>query len=440
MQGLRWLAYTGAEACQRAGSPTRVNRLAIDRAEAIAASTWRGGIVENRHVAHIAVTDASGQLLYQFGQPSRMTLARSAAKPAQALAIIESGALERFGFDEADLALMCASHSSEARHIELARTMLAKANASERDLRCGGHPSLSDAVQRAWIQQDFSPGPLCSNCSGKHIGMLAAAQAIGAPMEGYHLPDHPVQVRVMRTLSEVCDLPMGGVLWAVDGCNLPTPAFPLDRLARFYAMLADAADAADAEDAKVAKVANAANVAARAADAVDAPDAEDAKVAAAAADLAAGQASRVGRTSAMARVYRAMTRHPELVAGTGRFCSVLMTAFDGALVGKVGADASYAIGVRASEQTARLGARGALGIAIKVEDGNTGILYALVCEVLAQLDLGGAPQRAALLPFHTPRLRNTMDVETGHLAFDFVLRAGTAARSAPQAPSASISS
>lgn len=349
----------------------------------VAATVYRGDAVENTHVAHVAVVDQDGRVLLGFGDPSRHTLARSAAKPAQALAVVETGALERFGFDDADLALMCASHSSEPRHIERARQMLAKVEASETDLRCGGHPPLSDAIFRDWIRRDFLPTAVCSNCSGKHAGMLAGARAIGAALDGYEQPEHPLQLRVKQTMADVCDLPADAVQWAVDGCNLPTPAFALDRLARLYMKLASAADA-------------------EAADSAPPP---------------------VSRDAALARIYRAMTTYPELVAGDGRFCTALMRAFDGALVGKVGADGSYAIGVRASTQTARLGARGALGIAVKVEDGNVAMLYAVVAEVLAQLQLGSDEQRAALDAFRTPRMVNTMGVETGRVEFSVVLEA-----------------
>jgi L-asparaginase II len=156
----------------------------------IAATSYRGGAIENTHVAHIAVVQADGRLLSSFGDPSRVTLPRSAAKPAQALAVLETGALERFNFDDADLALMCGSHSSEPRHIERAQRMLKKAQASEADLRCGGHPPLSDAVHVDWLKRDFKPGAVCSNCSGKHAGMLAGARAIGAAIAGYEQPEH----------------------------------------------------------------------------------------------------------------------------------------------------------------------------------------------------------------------------------------------------------
>ncbi|WP_144151713.1 asparaginase [Paraburkholderia sp. BCC1885] len=350
----------------------------------IAATTYRGEAVENSHIAHVAVVDARGRLLYRFGDPARMTLARSAAKPAQALAVLETGALERFGFEEADLALMCGSHNSEERHIERASRMIAKAHASEADLRCGGHPPLSDAVFRSWIKQDFTPGPVCSNCSGKHAGMLAGAQAIGATVQDYHLPEHPLQVRVKHIVADVCDLPDDAVRWAIDGCNLPTPAFPLERLARLYAKLADAA----------------------------------------AQPAGGGEVS--ARSAALARIYRAMTAYPEMVAGEGRFCTTLMRSFEGALVGKVGAEASYAIGVRPSAQTTRLGADGALGIAVKVEDGNATALYAIVTDLLNQLEIGTSAQRARLEAYRAPPMRNTMRVETGRLALSVALEAASA--------------
>jgi L-asparaginase II len=347
----------------------------------IAVVTYRGHAIENTHLAHIAVVDENGALLYQFGDPRRMTLARSAAKPAQALSVVETGALERFDLDDADLALMCASHSSEDRHIARTRSMLAKVHAQESDLRCGGHPPISDAVYRSWIQRDYTPTAVCSNCSGKHVGMLAGAQAIGASIVDYHLPDHPMQALVKRVVAHACGLRENEVQWGIDGCNLPTPGFALDRLARLYASLAQAADTVETE---------------------------------------AHEPSTHSRS--LARIFRAMTSHPELVAGEGRFCTALMNAFEQTVVGKLGADGCYGIGVRASERTRRLGAEGALGISVKVEDGNIDVLYRLVSEILDRLEIGTAEQRQQLAAFHRPPMLNTRGVEVGHVAFPFQLQ------------------
>jgi L-asparaginase II len=345
----------------------------------VAVVTYRGNSIENLHRAHVAIVDEAGKLLYTFGIPKRITLARSAAKPAQALAVVETGAFSQFAFDDADLALMCASHSSEDRHIERTRAMLRKIQLEESAMRCGGHAPISDAVNRDWIKRDFKPTACCSNCSGKHVGMLGGALALGQSIEGYEDPSHPLQQLVKRVMAEVCDLPIDGVDWAVDGCNLPTPAFPLDKLALMYAKLADAVD-----------------VIAHGKDVSD-------------------------RVAALGRIFHAMTTYPEMVAGEGRYCTELMRAYGGAVVGKLGADACYGLGIRASEQTRRLGASGSIGISIKVEDGNIDVLYMLVSETLERLQIGTPEQRALLAKFHKPKVLNTMNREVGHSEFTFEL-------------------
>ncbi|MNQ96771.1 L-asparaginase II [compost metagenome] len=116
-----------------------------------------------------------------------------------------------------------------------------------------------------------------------------------------------------------------------------------------------------------------------------------------------------------------MTTYPEMVAGEERYCTELMRAFEGKVVGKLGADACYGVGIRASEQTRRLGALGAIGISVKVEDGNIEVLYRLVSEILERLQIGTAKQRGLLNKYHRPPMLNTMGLETGHAEFTFDL-------------------
>jgi L-asparaginase II len=333
----------------------------------------RAGIIENRHSVHAAVVDGNGRLLYAVGNPFRMTLARSTAKPAQALAILETGCFEQFGFNDSDLALVCASHSSEDRHIARAQAMLAKIGAEESDLACGGHPSLSVAVNRTWIKNDFSPGGLCNNCSGKHAGMLAGAKTTGAGFADYQSPVHPMQLRVKRVFEELCGSDAKKLKWGVDGCNLPAPALPLSVLARIYASFAAASDTVQ----RLVEVTT--------------------------------------RTQYSAQIFRAMVTFPDLVGGEGRFCTEFMRAFKGSLMGKIGADGTYCIGVRASKQTRKLGAVGTMGIAVKIEDGNANILYAAVLEIVEQLGLGTPEMRFILTPFRCKDILNTAGVVTGHV-------------------------
>jgi L-asparaginase II len=269
----------------------------------------RGGVVENRHIIHASVVDATGKLLFAVGDPGRMTLARSAAKPIQALAILETGACDQFGFDDADLALMCASHSSEDRHISRARSMLRKVDVEETDLRCGGHAALSDVVNRAWTKDGFVPTAICNNCSGKHAGMLAGAKALGSDVKDYHMPTHPMQQQVRRIFEELCGPDENILLWGLDGCNLPAPACPLFMLGKMYALLAASSD--------VVKT-----------------------------DIINQNDSDQTRTSYMDRIFQAMSRYPEYVGGEGRFCTELSKTFQGILIGKLGADGCYGLAIR----------------------------------------------------------------------------------------------
>lgn len=133
-----------------------------------------------------------GNLLRSVGDPSRLTLARSAARPVQALTIPKSDEFDEFGFDEGDIALMCGSHNAEAVLLERAAAILKLLGTTEKTLQCEGHPGLFHTVNHERVKCDFSPGPLTNDCSGEHAGMIAGAKALGADAIGYHLPHYHI--------------------------------------------------------------------------------------------------------------------------------------------------------------------------------------------------------------------------------------------------------
>src|SRR5258705_7425134 len=102
----------------------------------------RGPAVESIHYGSVAVVDRSGRLLYAAGDPDTLTFTRSALKPLQALPFVAAGGVERYGYTGREVALLCASHSGEPRHVEAAAAMLAKAGNTAADLQCGTHPPL----------------------------------------------------------------------------------------------------------------------------------------------------------------------------------------------------------------------------------------------------------------------------------------------------------
>ncbi|HEX7636992.1 MAG TPA: asparaginase, partial [Burkholderiaceae bacterium] len=93
----------------------------------VLAQLWRGEMVESFHRGAFAVVDADGTLRASGGDIERPVYPRSAVKGLQALALVASGAAERFGLDDAELALACASHGGEPGHVATAARALAKA-------------------------------------------------------------------------------------------------------------------------------------------------------------------------------------------------------------------------------------------------------------------------------------------------------------------------
>src|SRR2546428_6953361 len=79
----------------------------------------RGGVVESSHTVHAAVVDREGRLVARAGDPDLVTFWRSAAKPFQAVPLVTDGVVERFKISSAELALCCASPSSEPEPVVL---------------------------------------------------------------------------------------------------------------------------------------------------------------------------------------------------------------------------------------------------------------------------------------------------------------------------------
>ena len=135
----------------------------------------RNGLVEARHRVH-AVAVKGGAVVAESGDAGLTCFMRSSSKPIQALPLARA----RDDLDARDLAIASSSHRATDDQLAAVRALLAKAPATEDDLELG-------------LQEGRPPEKLFHNCSGKHAGMLALCRANGWPLEGYRLPDHPVQ-------------------------------------------------------------------------------------------------------------------------------------------------------------------------------------------------------------------------------------------------------
>jgi len=300
----------------------------------------RGSLVESEHYgAYCVVRD--GRVVRSRGDIDSPVFYRSAAKPIQAVAVIESGAPERYGLTDEELAMVVGSHSGSRRNASNAISMLRKIGESPALLRCGGHRPLGREVYEGYVREGYGWGRIEDNCSGKHSGMIAATKAWGGDPRTYAERDSRVQRENLANVSLFTGVPTGEIGTGTDGCAVPSFAVPLRAMAASMARFIAPDDLPDAKA-----------VAAR-------------------------------------RVVETVARNPEMVAGPGRFDTDLARAGQGRILAKEGAEGVQLLGIR----------DGRTGIAIKVSDGGRRAVQAIAASLL--VDLGLLP--ADVVQEHLPR-------------------------------------
>ncbi|HEX2256893.1 MAG TPA: asparaginase [Afifellaceae bacterium] len=321
-------------------------------ADPVVVEVTRGGLVESRHRAAVAIVDAEGRTMFGIGDVDRPIYPRSAIKPLQALALVETGAADAFGYGARELALAQASHGGEPGHVALAAAMLKAAGLEPSTLACGAHPPSHAPAAAALARASQAATALHNNCSGKHAGFLAVASRLGLPSGGYVTAGHPVQAIVRETLAAATGAPHRPEACGTDGCSIPTYPVPLTALARGFARFATGVGLSD------------------------------------------------GRAAAARRLYEAAVAEPWFLAGSGRFCSEVVAALNGAALVKTGAEGVFCGAVPS------LG----VGIALKCDDGAARAAECAMAAVLARL----LPEQADALAAWTDRpLTNWNGISVG---------------------------
>ena len=105
----------------------------------VLARVYRGDQIESFHTGSIAVVDSLGRLLAYAGEPGLQTCLRSAAKPFQAIPLLEYGGVDEYELSSEEIALTCGSHGGEPLHVATAAALLRKGEFDESDLLCGAH-------------------------------------------------------------------------------------------------------------------------------------------------------------------------------------------------------------------------------------------------------------------------------------------------------------
>ncbi len=195
----------------------------------------RGSIVESRHRGSLVIAHTDGGIMLEIGATQTPVYPRSSIKLVQALALVESGAADAFGFSDYELALACASHNGEARHVTAVAATLERLGLDAEALACGARWPYQHADIEALIRAGETPTRMTNECSGKHAGMLAFALHRGFNPVGYERSDHPAQAEIATVLSDVFETDLAEAPCGVDGCSLPAWAVPLRTLACGFA-------------------------------------------------------------------------------------------------------------------------------------------------------------------------------------------------------------
>src|SRR5688572_11002166 len=151
--------------------------------------------------------------------------------------LIETGGVEQFRLGAAEIALLCASHGGEPRHVRVAARLLSRGGFSPEDLVCGPQEPMDPHAARLLVRRGETPTRLHNNCSGKHAGLLLACRARGFSPKGYWKAGHPLQIEIRRRIARLGSVREAGMQVAVDGCGLPVLSMPLAALAVAYARL-----------------------------------------------------------------------------------------------------------------------------------------------------------------------------------------------------------
>ena len=204
-------------------------------------------------------------------------------------------------------------------------------------LACGSHCGSSNQARTAFkllwnadidIKKLKCPIPqnreskLQHNCSGKHSAFLATCKKMNWDLESYLMGHHPLQREIFRRVSELLKIPAEELIAERDDCGAPTLLLHLSQMAILYAHLSRS----------------------------EQPEFE--------------------------KITRAMTNHPDLVAGEGYFDSELIKRGHSKIISKGGSEGIQCLGLLGE----------GIGLSIKVEDGSKRAKHAVAIHLLRQLE------------------------------------------------------
>lgn len=319
---------------------------------------WRGTLVESVHAGAAAVANADGKIVAGYGDTSLVTYPRSALKPIQAIALVETGAYDALRLTPRHLALACASHRGEPLHVDLATAWLNSLGLDQHALACGpDHPM--DPVSAAQAVRDGHPEQrVYHNCSGKHCGFLTVSKHRGWALDSYAEIEHPAQQLYLDALSDALGRDARELEFGIDGCALPAAALPLEDMAAMMAR------------------------------------------------YAANTIGTPSRRNAIAQIHDAMRAHPELISGTDQPNVQIGRVTQGRLIVKTGAE-GFIMAYSPQQKMAAV---------LKIADGEQRARFPALIALLKSVGLMSADEVKQLARCAEPPVKNSVGAVVGRIA------------------------
>ena len=314
---------------------------------------YRGEDIESKHTIHAIIINSQKKTLFSCGNPEYLTCIRSSFKPFQAYPLIHYGGHLTYKFTNSEIALLCASHNGEPRHIRAAKNMLKKTHISHQKLECGTHLPIHEQTKKQIIQNKLRLNSVYNNCSGKHIGMLALAQLLKAKTTNYIHPNHVVQKSILNFLhkNHAC-MPRS---IGIDGCGAVAPFFKIKEIAKLY--------------------------------------------------LEFGMSTK----PAYQTLYTAITKCPDMIAGQNRFDSFFTKLMKGSGLCKGGGEGVLGLHFKNKQH-------GHVALALKVEDGNHRARSIAVAHILKHIQGISKTKQSKLDQFVQQRLFNHNNRKIGFIS------------------------
>lgn len=323
----------------------------------ILVEVYRNNVLESFHRGVVCVVDKGGKIIYSEGDVQQICYPRSALKLIQVLPLLESGAVEHFGFTLEEIAIMCGSHNGEPEHQRVVTSILSKIGLNKESLFCGHQYPSDKKTSNELIKTGEKPHHIHNNCSGKHAGFLAYCVYKGWETNDYINPNHPLQQEILEVTAQLYEYPKEKMITALDGCSAPIFSVPVYNQAVGYKNLVH-------------------------------PEQFDKK-----------------RQKACATVIEAVSKHPYMVAGKNRYCTDMMQICAPRIIGKTGAEGIFCMGLTQEK----------IGIAIKIDDGKMQPQYNVAQRFIEATGIFTSEQLEPLKHYETEEIKNFNGFITGEM-------------------------